>query len=74
MHEISGAALWPAVRALLVWGDEYYAPAGPRRVFQHAADEAPLDELGPVHRVRCGARARRHTGRAGFGASCAVLR
>jgi DNA-binding HxlR family transcriptional regulator len=37
-------ALWPAVRALL--GDEYYAPEGPRRVFRHAADETPLDELG----------------------------
>jgi DNA-binding HxlR family transcriptional regulator len=41
-----GTALWPAVRALLVWGDEYYAPEGPRRVFQHADDEAPLDESG----------------------------
>src|SRR6476619_3201115 len=30
-----GTALWPAVRALLVWGDEYYAPEGRRRVFQH---------------------------------------
>jgi hypothetical protein len=33
MHEISGTALWPAVRALLVWGDEYYAPARPWRCF-----------------------------------------
>ena len=48
-----GTALWPAVRALLVWGDEYYAPEGPRRVFQHAADEAPLDELGRC--TACGA-------------------
>jgi hypothetical protein len=53
MHEISGTALWPAVRALLVWGDEYYAPARPWRVFQHAADEAPLDELGRC--TACGA-------------------
>jgi DNA-binding HxlR family transcriptional regulator len=48
-----GTALWPAVRALLVWGDEYYAPEGPRRVLQHAADEAPLDELGRC--TACGA-------------------
>jgi DNA-binding HxlR family transcriptional regulator len=48
-----GTALWPAVRALLVWGDEYYAPEGPRRVFQHAADEAQLDELGRC--TACGA-------------------
>ncbi|MDT5097822.1 MAG: hypothetical protein QOC76_1559 [Mycobacterium sp.] len=48
-----GTALWPAVRALLAWGDEYYAPAGPLRVFQHAADEAPLDELGRC--TACGA-------------------
>ena len=46
-----GTALWPAVRALLAWGDEYYAPAGPRRVFQHAADEAPLDELAGAPRA-----------------------
>jgi DNA-binding HxlR family transcriptional regulator len=48
-----GTALWPAVRALLAWGDEYYAPEGPRRVLQHAADEAPLDELGRC--TACGA-------------------
>jgi DNA-binding HxlR family transcriptional regulator len=48
-----GTALWAAVRALLAWGDEYYAPEGPRRVFQHAADEAPLDELGRC--TACGA-------------------
>lgn len=48
-----GTALWPAVRALLAWGDEYYAPEGPLRVFQHAADEAPLDESGRC--TACGA-------------------
>jgi DNA-binding HxlR family transcriptional regulator len=65
-----GTALWPAVRALL--GDEYYAPEGPRRVFRHAADEAPLDELGLC--TACGARAPRHASRAWSRASCAVLR
>src|SRR5689334_7546957 len=28
-----GTALWPAVRALLAWGDEYYAPEGPCACF-----------------------------------------
>ena len=53
-----GTDLWPAVRALLAWGDEYYAPEGPRRVFQHAADEAPLDEL--CRCTACGARPAPH--------------
>ncbi|WP_297738016.1 hypothetical protein [Mycobacterium sp.] len=43
------------MRALLAWGDVYYAPAGPLRVFQHATDEAPLDELGRC--TACGAAA-----------------
>jgi hypothetical protein len=33
-----GLSLWPVVRDLLSWGDEYYSPGGPRRVFQHAVD------------------------------------
>jgi hypothetical protein len=37
----------------LAWGDVYYAPAGLLRVFQHAADEAPLDELNRC--TACGA-------------------
>ncbi|MEU1071254.1 MULTISPECIES: helix-turn-helix domain-containing protein [unclassified Streptomyces] len=37
-----GVALWPVVRALTCWGDEYYARGGPRRVYRHAADEAPI--------------------------------
>jgi DNA-binding HxlR family transcriptional regulator len=32
-----GQALWPAVHALMAWGDAYYAGKGPRRVFAHAA-------------------------------------
>ncbi|MFD8208762.1 winged helix-turn-helix transcriptional regulator [Streptomyces sp. NPDC059695] len=40
-----GVALWPAVRALTAWGEEFYAAAGgPRRVFLHAADE---DRVAP---------------------------
>jgi DNA-binding HxlR family transcriptional regulator len=45
-----GAALWPAVLALLGWGDDFCAPAGPRRLFVHAADGGQLDRSG-----RCGA-------------------
>ncbi|MEX0167978.1 winged helix-turn-helix transcriptional regulator [Streptomyces sp. LMG1-1-1.1] len=42
-----GVALWPAVRALTAWGEEFYAAdGGPRRVFRHAADEAPLTPEG----------------------------
>ncbi len=48
-----GLALWPVLRALTAWGDEFYAPAGPRRVLWHAADEAPIDAAG--HCTRCGA-------------------
>jgi DNA-binding HxlR family transcriptional regulator len=32
-----GLALWPVVRSLSAWGDEYYAPEGRRRVFVHAS-------------------------------------
>lgn len=48
-----GAALWPAVRTLLAWGDEYYAPRGPRRLFTHAADDAAVDGSGRC--TACGA-------------------
>jgi DNA-binding HxlR family transcriptional regulator len=48
-----GVSLWPAVRALTAWGDEHYAPAGPRRLLWHAADEAPVDADGRC--TRCGA-------------------
>ncbi|MFG2833477.1 winged helix-turn-helix transcriptional regulator [Streptomyces zaomyceticus] len=42
-----GVALWPAVRALTAWGEEFHAAdGGPRRVFLHALDEAPLDADG----------------------------
>jgi DNA-binding HxlR family transcriptional regulator len=37
-----GVGLWPVVRDLLSWGDEYYSPQGPRRVFQHVRDSGLL--------------------------------
>ena len=41
-----GLTLWPVLRSLLAWGDEYYSEAGPRRVFQHAADGGGVDAAG----------------------------
>jgi DNA-binding HxlR family transcriptional regulator len=40
-----GIDLWPAVHALMQWGERYTSPAGPRRVFVHVACGA---ELGPT--------------------------
>ncbi|MGW7064179.1 winged helix-turn-helix transcriptional regulator [Streptomyces sp. NPDC054904] len=39
-----GLELWPAVRALTVWGELHYAPegGGPRRILRHAGDGAAL--------------------------------
>jgi DNA-binding HxlR family transcriptional regulator len=41
-----GVSLWPTVHALIQWGDEHYAPEGPRRLFLHATDDQPLDAAG----------------------------
>ena len=48
-----GVELWPVVRAMMAWGDRHYAPAGPRRLFLHADDDAPLDAQGVC--TACGA-------------------
>jgi DNA-binding HxlR family transcriptional regulator len=48
-----GRDLWPAVRALLAWGDRYYSDAGPRRVFLHASDEGDVAADGAC--AGCGA-------------------
>ncbi|MCF7550605.1 MULTISPECIES: helix-turn-helix domain-containing protein [Pseudonocardia] len=48
-----GRALWPVLRALVGWGDEYCAPRGPRRLFDHAGCGGRID---PDGRCRdCGA-------------------
>jgi DNA-binding HxlR family transcriptional regulator len=44
LHEVyeltdKGRALWPALRELIGWGDEYYSPDGLRRLFVHVADD-----------------------------------
>jgi DNA-binding HxlR family transcriptional regulator len=41
-----GQELWPVIRTLLAWGDEHYSDQGPRRVFQHAADDGPVSPAG----------------------------
>ena len=48
-----GADLWPAVRALLAWGDQHYSAVGPRRVFRHAADDGDVAASGVC--AACGA-------------------
>ncbi|WP_370963749.1 winged helix-turn-helix transcriptional regulator [Amycolatopsis sp. cg9] len=48
-----GLALWPAVRALMHWGDESYSPAGVKRALRHDADGGLVD---PGNRcLECGA-------------------
>ena len=41
-----GVSLWPVVRALVQWGDDNYAVAGPRRRFRHVTDGEPIDGTG----------------------------
>ena len=41
-----GTKLWPVVRDLMAWGDEFYAPAGPPRILRHEADDGVLDRHG----------------------------
>jgi DNA-binding HxlR family transcriptional regulator len=41
-----GLSLWPVVRDLLSWGDEYYSVDGPRRVFQHVGDAGAIGPDG----------------------------
>jgi DNA-binding HxlR family transcriptional regulator len=41
-----GTKLWPVVRDLMEWGDEFYAPDGPLRILRHEADDGVLDRQG----------------------------
>jgi DNA-binding HxlR family transcriptional regulator len=41
-----GLALWPVIRSLLTWGDDYYSAQGPRRVFRHALDSGAVAQDG----------------------------
>jgi DNA-binding HxlR family transcriptional regulator len=48
-----GTKLWPIVRDLMAWGDEFYAPAGALRTLRHDADGGVLDRHGRC--AACGA-------------------
>ncbi|WP_284748697.1 winged helix-turn-helix transcriptional regulator [Amycolatopsis sp. RTGN1] len=48
-----GIALWPIVRALMSWGDEYYSPGGEKRTTRHDEDGGRLDPDGRC--TECGA-------------------
>jgi DNA-binding HxlR family transcriptional regulator len=41
-----GIGLWPVLRTLVAWGDQHYAPNGPRRHFLHADDNGAVDLAG----------------------------
>jgi hypothetical protein len=41
-----GVALWPAVYALMQWGERYGAPEGRRRTFVHISCDAEIDASG----------------------------
>jgi DNA-binding HxlR family transcriptional regulator len=41
-----GEQLWPAIRALMHWGDAHYSPGGARRSFLHDTDQGAIDESG----------------------------
>ena len=41
-----GLGLWPVVRSLLTWGDDYYSAKGPRRLFRHALEDGEVAQDG----------------------------
>jgi DNA-binding HxlR family transcriptional regulator len=41
-----GEELWPAVHALMQWGERHQSPGGPRRVFAHVECGSDLDAAG----------------------------
>jgi DNA-binding HxlR family transcriptional regulator len=41
-----GMSLWAAVSALTMWGEQFYAPNGPRSILTHASDDALIDQEG----------------------------
>lgn len=47
-----GVELWPVLRAMAVWGDEHYSPAGPRRLSVHAGCGGAVDSTGACARCR----------------------
>ena len=54
-----GRDLWPAVHALMQWGEQHCTEHGPRRLFLHAECGTGLDASGRLPRLRPRARAAR---------------
>ena len=50
----AGADLWPAVHALMRWGEQHRSPSGRTRVFFHAECDAEIDAIGVC--PRCATR------------------
>ncbi|MFS8097149.1 helix-turn-helix transcriptional regulator [Lentzea alba] len=48
-----GVELWPILRALMAWGDEFYSPRGDKRTLRHDLDGGLLDHEGRC--AQCGA-------------------
>ncbi|MFF3950063.1 winged helix-turn-helix transcriptional regulator [Streptomyces sp. NPDC001902] len=48
-----GIALWPAVHALMNWGESFYSPNGTKRLIRHDLDGGLLDPDGRCQ--ECGA-------------------
>lgn len=46
MLTAKGLDLWPVLRSLLTWGDDYYSAKGPRRLFRHATDNGDVAQDG----------------------------
>jgi DNA-binding HxlR family transcriptional regulator len=49
-----GRGLWPIVRSLMAWGNEYYVPDGRRRSFTHVGCGGAVSDAGSC--VTCGAQ------------------
>jgi DNA-binding HxlR family transcriptional regulator len=41
-----GVGLWPIVRSMMNWGDEFYSPSGVKRTLRHDEDGGLLDHDG----------------------------
>jgi DNA-binding HxlR family transcriptional regulator len=41
-----GVELWPAIHALMQWGEHHHSPAGPRRVFVHVECGTAIGSTG----------------------------
>ncbi|WP_405056769.1 helix-turn-helix transcriptional regulator [Kribbella sp. NBC_01505] len=47
-----GIALWPVLRSLIGWGDEFYSPTGVKRALLHDKDGGVVDPAGRCETCR----------------------